>query len=132
MARHNWILAVLAIAVLGGCNQGLVKHKVSGAVELDGVLIADGDMTFRPTDPALPPEGARIIGGKYTVDIASGSYKVEFHATKKVPLLPGEESGAPDAKEKVVSIIPPHYESDRPPAEVKGPGEIHFKLSSKK
>ena len=122
--------AFLAMA-LAGCDRGPVRHKVSGVVDLDGQPVVEGTLTFRPTDPNLPPEGAPIANGKYNVAIVAGTFKVEVFIQKKVPLGPGESSPYGDNK-KIINGVPDHYNDNPPIADVKGSGEINFNLKSKK
>ena len=127
------ILAFVCAVIFLGCGPGIAKHKVTGNVDIDGQPLTEGQLTFQPIDTKVPPEGTAIKGGKYSVDIAAGSYKVRVIATKKVPLAPGESTGTPGEKEKLVSIIPEHYHDQNSlTAEVKGPGEINFNMTSKK
>jgi hypothetical protein len=124
---------VCTLLLIVGCDRGgPVKHKVHGVVELDKQAIAEAELTFLPDDKNLPPEGARVHDGKYEQMIAAGTYKVKIHAPKKVPLEPGEAAGTPGEKEKIINLIPEHYADHPPTAEVKGPGEINFRLESKK
>jgi hypothetical protein len=126
LAGGFWVLAAV------GCGSGPVKHQVTGVVELDGEPVLEGDMTFLPKDKNLPPEGARILGGKYTVAITGGVYSVKINAPKKVALLPGETSAYGD-KEKTINAIPAHYnDENKLVADVKGPGQIDYKLTTKK
>jgi hypothetical protein len=76
-------------------------------------------------------EGVPIENGKYTVTIVAGSFKVEVFLPKKVPLGPGEAPPYGDGKE-IINGVPEHYKENPPTAEVKGAGEINFKLTSKK
>lgn len=132
MSRLFFIAAFACFAlVLVGCERGLVKHKVTGVVEMDGQPVPEGTLTFRPSDPNLPPEGAPIANGRYTVIIADGAFKVEVFIQKKVPLGPGESSPYNDNM-KIINGVPQHYIDNPPTADVKGPGEIHFKLKSKR
>src|SRR5262245_49366660 len=127
------ISACAIVFVFSGCSSGLRKHTVTGVVEIDGDPVPEGQLTFEPDDKKLPPEGAKITNGKYSVAIADGSYKVKIIATKKVPLAKGEAAGTPGETEKLVSIIPDHYNAQNPiKAEVKGASTVDFKLSKKK
>ncbi len=131
-------LLVLFVCVWGaaaaGCGKdGPVKHTVTGAVELDGVPLTEGDLTFLPKDKNLHPEGARIKDGKYAVAIRPGTYTVKIIGpTKKVPLEPGESSAYGD-KEKVVNTVPAHYNEETTlTVEIKDDTPKDFKLTTKK
>jgi len=127
------LVLLAGMALVSGCSSSIPKHKVTGSVEIDGQPVAEGQLAFQPTDSKLPAEGATVKDGKYSANLAPGSYKVKLTATKKVPLAPGEATGTPGEKDKLVSIVPDHYNDQNPlTAEVKGAGEIDFKLTSKK
>jgi hypothetical protein len=132
--KNGLILLLFAISSLSllGCSTGPTKHKVTGVVELDGQPIPEGEVTFLSDTKDVPSEGARIKDGKYEAQLATGAYKATFQASKSVPLAPGEATGTPGEKEKLVSLIPAYYDSNPQPADVKGPTQIDFKLSSKK
>ena len=131
MSRFVLIVAC-GIFVLVGCNQGPTKHKIFGAVKLDDEVVSEAELTFLPDDRDIAPEGAQLRDGKYEQNVPAANYRVKIFAPKKVPLDPGEPSGTPGDKEKIVNRIPVYYDENPPTIEITGPGEVNFQLSSKK
>ena len=84
------ICAVLAV-LLGGCggDRGPQRVVVSGTVTYRGKPISDGTIRFMPlpTCPA-PMSGAKIVDGKYTVDmhggVPVGTHKVQIEAIRSI------------------------------------------------
>src|SRR5436190_13841150 len=119
--RYFFLAAWCGLAAVLGCS-GSGKSEVKGTVKLDDQPIQEGELTFRPAAEGKAPEGARIKNGAYAVKIAPGSYTVEVHATKTVPLEPGEDSASGE-KDKVVSIVPKQYEKKPLTVDITGDGE---------
>jgi len=113
-----------------GCGGGLATYGLTGIVDLDGTPLREGEITFLPKDPKLRPGGSRIKDGNYTVELEKGTYEVKIHATKSVPLEPGEPSVSGE-KEKLVSIIPERYnEKTELTVQVTGNDKKNFSLKS--
>jgi hypothetical protein len=123
----------LLLLVLSGCGGSATKHAVSGSVDIDGTPVSDGMVAFVPKEQSTTVTRAEAIiqNGKYKLPIVSGSYTVQITAQKKVPLEPGESSGTPGEKDKIVSIMPEHYNGGVPlTAEIKGPGTFDFHVKT--
>ena len=127
--KRIFVFCCLTILFVG-CSSGPTKYDVTGTVDVDGVTVNDGQVTFEPKDKGLRAD-APIKNGKYRVPVAAGSYQVKIFAQKKVPLEPGEPSGTPGEKEKIVNMMPQHYNDGQPlTAEIKGKATIDFKVKS--
>jgi len=130
LTRCLFLAVWCGVAFVLGCGGGSGKSEVHGTVQIDDQPVQEGELTFRPKEQGKVPEGARIKNGTYSVRIAPGSYTVEVHATKKVPLEPGEDTASGE-KEKVVSIVPRKYEKQPVKVDIAGNEEHHIKLTSR-
>src|SRR5262245_29416768 len=129
--RCRLSVVVCCALFMTACNGGKSKNTVSGTVELDGAPLSEGQITFQPKADGPHPGGGAISGGRYSVELENGSYKVIITATKTVPLGPGEASASGE-KTKLVSIVSPRYnEKTELTAEVSGSTSKDFKLTSK-
>ena len=98
-------LPFIALVVALGCSaSGPRKVEVSGTVKFDGKEVAEGDIVFHPEDKSAGPDGAKIVGGKYTIQAREGKNKVEIHATRTVPGKKG-----PLGEDWVEDFIPAEY-----------------------
>jgi hypothetical protein len=89
MSRTNWARAGVAVAALtmlagGGCGPGDNTADVSGTVTFDGAPVADGSITFVPSDGKSPTAGGVIKDGKYTCRVPVGPMKVSITSAKEV------------------------------------------------
>ena len=84
----------LLFAVIGCSPQDVT---VSGTVEIDGVPVENGTISFDPVDPNGPTMGAPITGGRYSLTGTPGKKIVRvtsFRLTgKKVPAGPPMPAG---------------------------------------
>jgi len=129
--RGSLFLLLCGLALASGCNTGPARYGLTGNVDLDGSPLSEGELTFLPKTPGLRPAGARVKAGNYAVDLEKGTYEVKVHATKTVPLEPGEPSVSGE-KDKQVSIIPERYnEKTELSVDVTSSGQRQdFKLTS--
>jgi len=80
----------LSAALLLGCSANKPKEEkmadVKGTVKVDGMLLADGDITF-VGDPGSIPDSLPIRAGGFEGKVKVGKRKVEIRAyeTKKAP-----------------------------------------------
>lgn len=120
----GWILLAC------GCDSGPRLYEVTGKVTLDGVPVAKGDVTFRAENPSIPPQGASIKEGVFSLKANEGKFKVEIIATRPVPGKKG-----PMGEDAIEEYIPEQYNTNsRLSAEVKPSPKntITFDLTSKK
>lgn len=80
-------LAALAIFTLtltacGGPKKEL--YTLTGEVSYQGKTVDQGAITFVPTDPNTPAEGATITDGKYTCDVPKGTLTVQITGSKRI------------------------------------------------
>ena len=121
----------VALLIALGCTpSGPRKIDVSGTVKYDGKEIAEGDIIFQSTDKTAGPDGAKIVGGKYTIQAREGKNMVEIRATRTVPGKKG-----PMGEDWVEEFIPAEYnEKTTLTADVKSSGNsnVNFELNSPK
>jgi hypothetical protein len=111
------ILWVSAVTLIGGCGPSdpLGRRAVSGAVTVDGLPLAEGTISFQPTEQGTTSSGAIISQGQYAISrdkgLPQGKYRVVINAVKPgtgmtLPAgkMPGEEIGTPP-----VELIPPEW-----------------------
>ncbi|HVJ85596.1 MAG TPA: hypothetical protein VM452_08120 [Caulifigura sp.] len=77
-------LAACAVAAfLAGCSgDSPGRYPVSGTVTFDGKPVAQGDIQMMFVDGMGRPEAARIVDGKYAMDVAPGVKTVAIYATR--------------------------------------------------
>lgn len=139
--RRGAVLAagfLLGATALVGCSGGAATGEVSGTVLVDGVPPMDGSsINFVPTSG--PTAGATLVGGKYTVTVATGSAKVQIFAMRKLvgaskPKAPKREGpGADDGGDYEMSLGEEFNEKTTLTLDVKaGAQEKNWDLKSKK
>jgi hypothetical protein len=128
-ARLLPIGAALWLLAATGCSN--TTASVSGSVTFDGQPVGDGYVTFRPADGIGPDAGAKIIGGRYSLDgIKPGPKVVQVIAVKKVPFARTSEEMARRAAESKAKgdasglidpadTIPPDAEGNNATHEIK-------------
>jgi hypothetical protein len=72
----------LCIMALGCADDGMVD--VAGKVSMDGAAVAQGTISFLPTDNRGATAEAVIKDGSYSVTMPRGQKKVAIHGFKKV------------------------------------------------
>jgi hypothetical protein len=110
-------LWLVVAAMAGGCGGGdpLGRRALSGTVKLDGAPLAEGAISFQPTEQGATSSGAAISAGKYSIardqGLPPGKYRVVINAVKPgtgttLPegKMPGEEVGTPP-----VELIPAEW-----------------------
>ena len=124
-------LPFIALVIAVGCTpSGPRKVEVSGTVKFDGKEIAEGDIVFHSDDKSAGPDGAKIVGGKYTIQAREGKNKVEIRATRTVPGKKG-----PLGEDWVEEFIPAEYNDKSTLShDVKSSGNsnVNFELTSTK
>jgi hypothetical protein len=81
MRRNRLAGLVIACVLLAGC-EGSKFADVAGTVTLDGEPIADGSITFIPSDGQTPTAGGKIKDGKYAASVPIGTMKVAISYPK--------------------------------------------------
>jgi hypothetical protein len=122
------LLTAMAFLILAsGC--GLSQHTVEGDVEVDGVPLAKGSITFWPTaESAKGNPTGNIENGKFKMSagVPKGSYKVTVNAFDKEP-----DSTKPFAAKRLVHQK--YTEAAKTPLTVEVPsGSYKFTVSAKK
>jgi hypothetical protein len=140
IARPLRIGAALLLLATAGC--GGTTANVSGSVTYDGEPVKDGYVTFRPADGIGPDAGAKIIGGRYSLDnMKPGPKVVQVIAVKAVPFARSSEEMARRAAENKskgdgsglidpADTIPPDAEGNNATHEIKaGKQTLDLKLT---
>jgi len=122
MRLHRCLLVILCLGLLGGilgCGKDpLGRRPVSGMVTLNGTPLADGKISFQPTEGATTSSGAVIAQGEYSIPrekgLPPGKYRVVINAIKpgtgyELPAgaMPGDEVGTPPEE-----LIPPEWNAE--------------------
>jgi hypothetical protein len=90
------IAVALFTALLAGCQPNpLGRQALSGTVQFDSQPLAEGNISFQPTEGQATSGGAPIINGQFAVPsekgLAPGKYRVIIHAP--VPGTGGKAEG---------------------------------------
>jgi hypothetical protein len=107
-----------AISLLWGCSDGPQRAAVSGTVKLNGQLVAEGSISFIPTEGTVGPEvGAIIKNGQYHIPrdkgVIVGTNRVELRAIQKLGTMiqdPTKPQG--ELTEKLGEAFPPECNSE--------------------
>ena len=108
MFRPEFLITIACIVMAPGCadpNKGIV----SGTIMVDGEVAGNGSIAFAAADGMTGPVGAKIVDGKYEVELPVGSAKVEI----RIPVVVGQKK-LYDTADSVVSDVmeeslPPRY-----------------------
>jgi hypothetical protein len=98
MRVSAWIMFGFLV-ILGGCAKSNMGH-VSGKIEVDGVPLDEGSVTFKPLDNNAPTAGSRVRHGQYSADVPIGKMKVAISQGKVV----GKKKAYATADSPVVPI----------------------------
>jgi len=108
------LLIAFGIGGFSGCgrqNSGPMRYPVQGTVTFEGKPIATGDIVFSPLDPAVSPEAAKIVDGRFNLSAKAGENRVEIQAAhQKTDQKNVDESGKPVPVFE--SYIPAAYNKD--------------------
>ena len=129
------MLFTVCIFLFSGCTQqDPNKASVSGMVTFNGEPIADGSISFIPTDGnGGPSAGGSILAGKYSIAQSKGPMigmnRVEIVAVRETGKMVSYGAG-PEMPERI-SYIPAKYNEVSELTEdlKQGHNEIHFELS---
>lgn len=84
----------VALATLVGCGGRAPQLcTVTGTVTLDGVPLANGELTFRPSDARVAPRAATVRDGHYRAELPPGRMVVEVHAAGPATGPPTRDMG---------------------------------------
>jgi hypothetical protein len=102
-------LAVVLLAITG-CVKA--TYPVEGEVRVDGIPLADGNISFFPDkETGGPSEGTKIQGGKYSLakGLKVGKYRIEIHGARTLPHKVPDPYIPAVLTEQVVEVVPPEY-----------------------
>jgi len=129
-----------ALWLLGCSHDPLGRHAISGSVTVDGAPLAQGNISFQPTENQPTSSGAVVTDGKFSVPresgLVAGKYRVVVNAAvpgtegKAIPVDAQPGDPPPPAKE----LIPPDWNvSSEHIIEVKpeGPFMFPFEIATK-
>ncbi len=133
----TWIFrfAILAVGLLSGCrHDSLGRQAISGTVQVDGAPLAEGNISFQPTEGQATSGGAAVTSGQFVISqgngLAAGKYRVIIHAPApgtggkaEGGILPGEAPTPPTER------IPPEWNTaSNQTIDVKKAGSNSFSL----
>lgn len=142
MLLSRVVLIIVALPILfGGCSDDpLGRHAISGAVKVDGVPLARGNIGFQPTEGQPTSGGAAVSAGEYSVPrsggLVAGKYRVVINAP--VPGTGGkpDETTLPgDPPPPPKELIPPDWNvnsSQTIEVKKKGPFVFDFDVPTRK
>jgi hypothetical protein len=127
--------ALLSAALLGivGCSSEPKQVEIAGSVTLDNQPVQTGLIRFDPIDGENPSAEAMIEGGRYSVPLSLGKYKV-FISSQKVTKMKRDVPGPGAEAEVTEEAIPARY-NDNTELEVeitKDTKEQNFPLTTKR
>lgn len=144
MAVHRIAMAPVYLAaflLLQGCGgDPLGRYAISGSVSVDGAPLANGNISFQPTESQPTSSGAVVTGGKFSIPreagLVAGKYRVVVNAAVpgtegKVIAADAQPGGPPSPAQE---LIPPDWNtSSQQMIEVKpeGPFEFPFEIATK-
>ncbi len=136
MLKLRSILCLLGFVILVGCqkDEGPAKAPVSGQVTLDGTPLAEGQISFMPSNGVGISTGGKITNGSYREDVPLGEMRVEIRARTQVGEKPAYD--APDSPKMPIfeEKIPAKYNSNSElkTTVVKGTNKADYKLETPK
>jgi hypothetical protein len=85
-----WLIAVVigAMATSLGCDGRRAVYPVTGAVSFKGQPVPKGTIAFAGDNETTFIAGGDIIDGRYSVDVAAGTYRITID-TPEPPRMPG-------------------------------------------
>jgi hypothetical protein len=127
--RLGFVALACCVVFLSGCG----GNRIEGNVTLDGQPVDGGTITFvGPNNQGKA--GARIVGGKYTLDtpLAPGTYKVEIEWMKKTgKTIPNKSDVGTTIDETKQAIAAEYNRQSKLTADVKsGSNTFNFDLKS--
>jgi len=114
MRKILWCGALGVMAVVAGCgtDQGPERAAVSGTVKVDGEPLADGAISFLPTDGTVgPAAGGTVKDGAFDIPkedgVVVGKNRVEITGNRKTGRKVPDAGKPGSMQEEVVSAIAP-------------------------
>jgi hypothetical protein len=85
LAMWTMPFALLFFAVAGCAPPQSDLVDVTGSVTWQGAPLPSGMIVLKPTDPAKPPVGAKIVNGQFALRSKPGPMRVEIEAVRDSP-----------------------------------------------
>jgi hypothetical protein len=105
MTTFRWLAASVAVAAVMGC--GPRTSTVSGTVTFNGEAVANGSISFFPTDGKGTPAGGLIKDGRYTV---TGMMPGEKTVQLSSPVIAGTRKDDYGGETRIAEeLIPPAW-----------------------
>ncbi|MDO4557932.1 MAG: hypothetical protein Q4C47_03095 [Planctomycetia bacterium] len=131
-------IVTLSIVTLTGCGPDDGKFPVSGTVRYEGQPVADGIITFVPSDGSAP-ESIAIQGGIYEIRVPAGESLIriyanraptedEISARKKDPMWASDGMTPPDQPIQYIPEICNTASTLRVEVPVGGKADLNFDL----
>jgi hypothetical protein len=117
-----------ALALTAGCGGGgAAQRKVTGTVKWKGEPVAEGTINFIPPDHPGQAVSAKIVNGKFEINLAPGPKRVEVFASRAIGEADPTMGQAPR-----VSYIPAEYNSQsKLTRDIAGDNRFDFDLPEK-
>lgn len=138
-------LSAMACCLSGGCCDGdsVIRYRVEGHVNIDGVPLQKGLITFIPKSPTEGPKASGVIDeGAYVIEHGSGPCRGTFvvkieTVPRGIEAIASKKSGAtkPSLSGKPRPGVAPQYnEKSQLAARVEehGPNRFDFEVKSMK
>lgn len=105
MTRWLVRLTLVSLPLAFGCGMSAEKKTcaVKGKITWNGAPLPDGDILFRPENPAQVPEAGIIVNGAFEMQAKPGPNLVEIRACRPSKFDPVMGTTAPEP------YIPPKY-----------------------
>ncbi|WP_372721291.1 hypothetical protein [Novipirellula sp.] len=116
---------------LCGCDSDLLDRVVvEGTVNLDGVPLSNGDVTFVPDDPSVQADNLKVINGVFKGPVIPGAKRVEIRGYEEVAAnLPADSPEAGTSFKK--QILPAKFHSQSDLVEtIPSPGPLSYTVST--
>lgn len=84
-------------------------RQVSGTVTCDGERIAEGSIVFLPVRGSKPPVAGKIKGGTFSMEVPTGSNKVQIYAIRKETVATEIPAITKAGDEVATNYLPPRY-----------------------
>jgi hypothetical protein len=79
LARATLLAAIPGVLLICGCGGPGAREAITGTVTFDGKPLDKGEITLIPqTNTKGPTAGAEIVGGKFTIPAAGGTFAGKF------------------------------------------------------
>ena len=79
-----WLVVLLGLSGVLGCDKSVKEATIHGMVKLDGDPVETGTIQFLPVDGKTPSAGVAIKNGYYEAAVPVGKHRIEIRYPKVV------------------------------------------------